>query len=61
MKQCQDPCPCSGPRITKNGFRISVQPDWHVNNVIFNKPIMVHIQIMVTQLGALNREFVSDL
>ena len=34
-------------QITKNVFQISLQPDWQTDNGIFNRPIMVHTQILV--------------
>ena len=49
MKQRQDPF--SGPQriqqITGNAFQISFHPDWQIHKGFFNKPIMVHTQILV--------------
>ena len=33
--------------ITQSKFQISLQPDWQLNNGFFNRPIMVHTQILV--------------
>ena len=34
-------------RITGSAFRISFQPDWLIDNAIFNRPIMARTQILV--------------
>ena len=46
---------CSGPSTDSTNYRscgqISFQPDWQINDGVFNKPIMVSIQIMVHRWG----------
>ena len=49
VKQCRDPC--SGPPTTQqiigSAFRISFHPDWPIDSVFFNRPIIAHTQILV--------------
>ena len=53
------PCvsPIQSQLITRNVFWISLQPDWQVNNDIFNRPIMVCIKILVHKGGARKKDF----
>ena len=39
------------PRITGRAFRISFHLDWHFDNGIFNRPIVVPTQILVHRWG----------
>ena len=42
-------------RITGSAFRISFHPDWQIDNRFFNRPIMVHSQILVHRWGPRSR------
>ena len=39
------PIPQRTEQITGNTFQISLQPDWQIDNGIFNRPIIAHTQI----------------
>ena len=49
VKQCRDLC--SGPPTTQqiigSAFRVSFHPDWPIDSVFFNRPIIAHTQILV--------------
>ena len=52
------------PRITGRAFRISFHLDWHFDNGIFNRPIVVPTQILVHRWGpeqGLQRCFAGSL
>ena len=57
------PCvsPIQSQLITRNVFWISLQPDWQVNNDIFNRPIMVCIKILVHKWRARKKDFSAVL
>ena len=42
------------PRITGNALRISLQPDWQINNGFFNRPIMARSEILLGLDGDLS-------
>ena len=50
------PPPKQTQRITGNAFRISLQPDWQIDNGFFKRGIMARTQILYTG-GAQNKDF----
>ena len=60
VKQCWNPStepPTDSQLLTRNAFQISFQPDWQINNGLFNTPIMARTQILVHRLEAQNKDF----
>ena len=66
-KECQFSCSRPPQWITRNAFRISLQPDWQIDNIVFNRPIIARTQMLVhsmrprTGISALFGSFVSSV
>ena len=44
-------------RITRKAFRISLRPDWKIDNGIFNRPITTSTQILLVPMCGLEQGF----
>ena len=58
VKQHRDPCsglPMDWTNYWKCVSHVPIQPDWQIDNGLFNRPVMVHTQILIHRWGPRKR------